>query len=248
MSRPAPAPTRRSHTTSSDVARYAGLFAQRTARHALLGDARPDGDHGAARGDLARRRPPRHLDLPARELRRADDADRAGVGAPRRSSTGRPRASRRPRGCILRGDGRRGRCRPTPTTSIVTTGGQQAIDLICKTLIDPGDVVICEAPTYPGAVPVFCSYQADTRQVEMDDEGMRIDELEELLARLDGEGRRPKFIYSVPTFQNPAGVTMSLERRRRAGRARARARDPRGRGQPLRPAALRAASRCRPLY
>ena len=50
---------------------------------------------------------------------------------------------------------------PDPDDVIVTTGGQQAIDLVCKTLVDPGDVVICEAPTYPGAVPVFCSYQAD---------------------------------------------------------------------------------------
>ncbi len=98
---------------------------------------------------------------------------------------------------------------------IVTTGGQQAIDLICKALIDPGDVIVAEGPTYPGAVPVFCSYEAETRQVEIDDDGMRIDELEELLAELDREGRKPKFIYSVPTFQNPGGVTMSLERRRR---------------------------------
>ena len=98
---------------------------------------------------------------------------------------------------------------------IVTTGGQQALDLIAKTLVDPGDVVICEAPTYPGAVPVFCSYEADTHQVAMDDEGMRIDELEATCERLEAEGRRPKFIYSVPSFQNPAGVTLSLERRRR---------------------------------
>ena len=98
---------------------------------------------------------------------------------------------------------------------IVTTGGQQALDLIAKTLLDPGDVVICEGPTYPGAVPVFCSYEADTRQVPIDEQGMRIDELELMLDELQGEGRRPKFIYSVPTFQNPGGVTMSLERRRR---------------------------------
>jgi 2-aminoadipate transaminase len=104
---------------------------------------------------------------------------------------------------------------PDPEDVIVTTGGQQAIDLLCKTLVDPGDAVICEAPTYPGAIPVFCSYEADTIQVECDSEGMRIDELEAVLERLDGEGRRPKFVYSVPTFQNPAGVTMSLERRRR---------------------------------
>ena len=67
---------------------------------------------------------------------------------------------------------------PDPDDVIVTTGGQQAIDLVCKTLLDPGDVVICEAPTYPGAVPVFCSYQADVVQVECDEDGMRIDELE----------------------------------------------------------------------
>ena len=104
---------------------------------------------------------------------------------------------------------------PDPDDIVVTTGGQQAIDLVTKTLVDPGDVVICEAPTYPGAVPVFCSYQADVRQVEMDEDGMRIDLLEELLAELRAEGRRPKFIYTVPSFQNPGGVTLSLERRAR---------------------------------
>ena len=97
----------------------------------------------------------------------------------------------------------------------VTTGGQQAIDLITKVLIDPGDVIICDAPTYPGAIPTFCSYEADVRQIEMDANGMRIDLLEETLERLEAEGRRPKFIYSIPTFQNPGGVTLSLERRRR---------------------------------
>ena len=98
---------------------------------------------------------------------------------------------------------------------LVTTGGQQVIDLMCKTLVDPGDVIIAEAPTYPGAVPTFCSYQADVVQIEIDDDGMRIDVLEDTLTRLDREGRRPKFIYTVPSFQNPAGVTMSLARRRR---------------------------------
>ncbi len=98
---------------------------------------------------------------------------------------------------------------------IVTTGGQQVIDLVTKTLIDPGDVVVAEAPTYPGAVPVFSSYQADVVQVELDSDGMRVDLLEETLDRLGREGRTPKFIYTVPTFQNPAGVTLSLERRRR---------------------------------
>jgi 2-aminoadipate transaminase len=98
---------------------------------------------------------------------------------------------------------------------VVTTGGQQVIDLVTKTLVDPGDVVICEAPTYPGAVPVFSSYEADVVQIEMDSEGMRVDLLEETLSQLEREGRRPKFIYTVPTFQNPAGVTLSEPRRKR---------------------------------
>jgi 2-aminoadipate transaminase len=96
---------------------------------------------------------------------------------------------------------------------LVTTGGQQVIDLVCKTLLDPDDVVICEAPTYPGAVPTFCAYQADVVQVTMDRDGMRTSELEATLDELERAGRRPKFIYTVPNFHNPAGVTLSLERR-----------------------------------
>jgi 2-aminoadipate transaminase len=102
-----------------------------------------------------------------------------------------------------------------PEDLIVTTGGQQVIDLVCKTLVDRGDVVIAEGPTYPGAVPTFMTYQADVVHVDMDEHGMRIDLLEEVLARLDREGRRPKFLYTIPSFHNPGGVTMSLERRRR---------------------------------
>jgi 2-aminoadipate transaminase len=102
-----------------------------------------------------------------------------------------------------------------PEDVIVTTGGQQVIDLVTKTLIDPGDVVIAEGPTYPGAVPVFSAYQANVVQIDMDADGMRVDLLEETLERLEREGRRPKFVYTVPSFQNPAGVTMSLPRRRR---------------------------------
>jgi 2-aminoadipate transaminase len=98
---------------------------------------------------------------------------------------------------------------------IVTTGGQQVIDLVCKALIDPGDVIVAEAPTYPGAVPTFGAYQAEVVQIEMDADGMPIDELEAVLDRLQAEGRRPKFIYTIPNFQNPGGVTMSLPRRRR---------------------------------
>jgi 2-aminoadipate transaminase len=105
--------------------------------------------------------------------------------------------------------------RVDPSEVIVTTGGQQVIDLVCKTLIDPGDVIVAEAPTYPGAVPTFSAYQAAVEQIEIDSDGMPIDALESTLDRLQSEGRRPKFIYTIPNFQNPGGVTMSLARRRR---------------------------------
>ncbi len=102
-----------------------------------------------------------------------------------------------------------------PDEVLVTTGGQQVIDLMCKTLIDPGDTIVAEAPTYPGAVPTFDAYQANVVQIEMDADGMPIDELERTLDRLREEGRSPKFIYTIPNFQNPGGVTMSLPRRHR---------------------------------
>jgi 2-aminoadipate transaminase len=104
---------------------------------------------------------------------------------------------------------------PDPEDVLVTTGGQQGLDLITKALVDPGDVVIAEAPTYPGAVPTFCAYQTDVVHVDVDSDGMRIDLLEETLERLEAEGRRPKFIYTIPNFQNPSGVTLSLPRRKR---------------------------------
>ena len=99
---------------------------------------------------------------------------------------------------------------------LVTTGGQQVIDLVCKTLIDPGDVIVAEAPTYPGRDPRVHRLRGRRAcRSRMDDDGMLVDELEATLDALEREGRRPKFIYTVPTFQNPGGVTLSLERRRR---------------------------------
>ena len=98
---------------------------------------------------------------------------------------------------------------------IVTTGGQQVIDLVTKTLIDPGDVIVAEGPTYPGAVPTFSSYQAHVVHIDVDSDGMRVELMEDVLDQLERDGRRTKFVYTVPSFQNPAGVTMSLERRRK---------------------------------
>jgi 2-aminoadipate transaminase len=105
--------------------------------------------------------------------------------------------------------------RVDPAEMIITTGGQQVIDLVTKTLIDPGDVIVAEGPTYPGAVPTFSSYQADVVHIDVDSEGMRVELLDDVLDQLDRDGRTPKFVYTVPSFQNPAGVTMSLERRRK---------------------------------
>ena len=98
---------------------------------------------------------------------------------------------------------------------IVTTGGQQGIDLAIGTFVDPGDIVLAEGPTYPGAVPCFTTYEADVRHVPVDSDGLMTDRLEETLTTLAAEGRSPKLLYTIPNFHNPAGVTMSLERRRR---------------------------------
>jgi DNA-binding transcriptional MocR family regulator len=100
-----------------------------------------------------------------------------------------------------------------PDDVVVTTGSQSALDLVTRIFVDPGDVVIAEAPSYVGALGVFRSYQADVVQVPLDADGLVPAELDTTLARLAAEGRRVKFLYTVPTFQNPAGVSLSAERR-----------------------------------
>ncbi|NLE74045.1 MAG: PLP-dependent aminotransferase family protein [Actinobacteria bacterium] len=102
-----------------------------------------------------------------------------------------------------------------PQRVIITTGGQQAIDLVAKAFLDPGDVVLAESPAYPGALTTFLSYQADVVHVPMDEDGIIPEGVEETLDRLAVHGRRPKFLYVVPNFSNPSGVSLSLERRRR---------------------------------
>lgn len=94
---------------------------------------------------------------------------------------------------------------------IITTGGQQTISLLTQTMIDKGDTIVCEGPSFVGALNAFRSFGAKLKSVPMDDEGMDMDKLEEVLATTE----RVKFIYVIPTFQNPTGRTMSLERRRR---------------------------------
>lgn len=98
---------------------------------------------------------------------------------------------------------------------IVTAGGQQALELIAKCFLDDGDVVIAEGPTYVGAIGAMSSHRADVRHVRLDDDGMVVEELEEMLVELAREGRRPKYVYTIPNHQNPGGVSMSVERRHR---------------------------------
>jgi 2-aminoadipate transaminase len=99
--------------------------------------------------------------------------------------------------------------RPEPAEFLVTSGGIDCMGLAARSLIDPGDVVIVEAPTYLGAIMAFRGYQADVRGVDLDDEGMRVDQLQTLLAN----GARPKIVYTIPDFQNPTGLSMSTPRR-----------------------------------
>jgi DNA-binding transcriptional MocR family regulator len=96
---------------------------------------------------------------------------------------------------------------------VVTTGSQQALDLVTRIFIDPGDVVLAEAPSYVGALGVFAAYQAEVAHVAFDDNGLVPQALEERIAALKAAGKRVKFLYTVPNFHNPAGTTMSPERR-----------------------------------
>lgn len=102
-----------------------------------------------------------------------------------------------------------------PDDVVVTTGSQQALDLVARLFINPGDVVVAEAPSYVGALGVFRAYQADVHHVPLDADGLIPEALDEALASLAAQGKRVKFLYLVPNFHNPAGVTLSLERRPR---------------------------------
>jgi len=103
----------------------------------------------------------------------------------------------------------------TPDNVLVTSGSQQGLDVLAKVFLDPGDIVLMELPSYIGGLQAFSAYRAKMLGVPQDDEGMKTDLLEKALARLAKRGRKPKFIYVVPDFQNPSGVTMTLERRKR---------------------------------
>jgi 2-aminoadipate transaminase len=99
---------------------------------------------------------------------------------------------------------------PADDELLITSGAIEALELVGKAFLDRGDVVVIEAPTYLGAIQAFRSFEAELVAVPVDDDGLRVDELEALLA----SGLRPKLLYTIPEHQNPAGVSLSLERRR----------------------------------
>lgn len=98
---------------------------------------------------------------------------------------------------------------------IITTASQQSLFLVGLVLIDPGDVVMVEAPTYLGALSAFDPFEPDYVSVPTDDDGIIPEKLEEMVIDLKKKGKKVKFLYVIPTFQNPAGYTLSLERRKR---------------------------------
>ncbi len=103
--------------------------------------------------------------------------------------------------------------RANPDDVLVTTGSQQALDLISRIFIDPGDVVLVEAPSYVGALGTFSQYEASVVHVEMDENGMVPEALRQAIKTLRYQGRKIKFLYLIPNYQNPAGVLLPADRR-----------------------------------
>ena len=98
---------------------------------------------------------------------------------------------------------------------LITTASQQALDLVAKAFIDPGDVIFVEAPTYLAALQTFSLFQADKIPIPLEDDGMDLNALEEKISEARAAGKTLKAIYVIPDFQNPSGITMSLEKRKR---------------------------------
>lgn len=111
---------------------------------------------------------------------------------------------------IMRADG----TKTTPDHILVTTASQQGLDLVAKVLLNPSDTCVTGSPTYLGGLQAFKSYQGVPVGVELDDNGMIPEKLQETIEKLEREDRRPRFLYIIPDFQNPAGVTIPLSRRK----------------------------------
>jgi 2-aminoadipate transaminase len=101
----------------------------------------------------------------------------------------------------------------SPDDVVVTVGSQQALDLVTRIFCDPGDVILAEAPSYVGALGTFAAYQAEVVHVPMDDEGLVPEALREAIAAVHRQGKRAKFLYTIPNFHNPAGTSLSDPRR-----------------------------------
>jgi 2-aminoadipate transaminase len=101
----------------------------------------------------------------------------------------------------------------SPDDVVVTVGSQQALDLVSRIFLDPGDVVIAEAPSYVGALGTFAQYQAEVVHVTMDADGLVPEALREAIAAVKAAGKRAKFLYTIPNFHNPAGISLSEVRR-----------------------------------
>lgn len=101
--------------------------------------------------------------------------------------------------------------RPSAPNLMVTSGAVEALELVCKRFLDPGDIAVVEAPTYLGAIMAFRGHEATIVGVDTDEQGLKVDQLEDLLR----SGTRPKVLYTIPDYQNPRGVSLSEERRDR---------------------------------
>jgi 2-aminoadipate transaminase len=99
--------------------------------------------------------------------------------------------------------------RPADDELVITSGAIEALELVGKSFLDRGDVVVVEGPTYLGAIQAFRSFEAEVVAIPMDEHGLQVDELERRLA----DGLRPKLVYTIPDHQNPAGVSLARERR-----------------------------------
>lgn len=100
-----------------------------------------------------------------------------------------------------------------PDDIMVTVGSQMALDMVTRIFCDPGDVVLAEGPSYVGALGSFSAYQAEVVHVTMDNEGLHPEALREAIADVHAQGKRIKFLYTIPNFHNPAGITLAVERR-----------------------------------
>ena len=205
---------RRAHTRTRDLERYAGLFAERTRvmrssamRDLMAVTARPEVISLAGGLPDTSTFPPESFAAQMTRIAQESAAEALQYGP--------TEGFEETVDCIVQVMGAEGML-PDPEDVIVTTGGQQAIDLVCKTLVDPGDVVICEAPDLPrrGAGLLQLPGRRRSRS-SATTTGCGSRSWRRCWRGSTREGRRPKFVYSVPSFQNPAGVTMSLERRRR---------------------------------